>query len=73
MPNRQPSRLFIKVERPELEDMELRTNWINPAAIAQVIKKQKGNAIHVHIYWLNRLAPTSLEGEAAKSFLKVFE
>lgn len=73
MSNRPPSRLFIQVDRPELENIELRTNWINPAAIAQVIKKQRGNSLHVHIYWLNRQTHTELEGAAAKAFLKVFE
>ena len=69
MVSRSPSRLFIKVARPDLEAIELRTNWINPAAIAQVIKKQNGNSIHVCIYWLGKAQPTELEGKAAKAFL----
>lgn len=73
MASRSPSRLFIKVDRPDLEEIELRTNWINPAAIAQVIKKQKGNTIHVHIYWLGKAQPTELDGAAAKAFLAAFE
>ncbi|AFY39875.1 hypothetical protein Lepto7376_3699 [[Leptolyngbya] sp. PCC 7376] len=73
MTNRTPSRLFIKVERPDLAEVELRTNYINPAAIAQVIKNQKGNSFHVHIYWMGKNNPTDLEGEAAKAFLQAFE
>ena len=49
MSKRDPAALHFRIDRPDLADVEIRTNWINPAAIAMVTKQQKGNVLAVKI------------------------
>lgn len=63
---------FIQINRPDLEQIELRTNWINPSAIAMVTKHQRGNTISAHIIWISGRS-TKLEGNPAKVFLQAWE
>lgn len=66
---RSPSSSFLKVDRPDIEEIEIRTNWLNPAAIAMVTKKQRGNSIHITILWICGKS-TQIEGQAATLFLE---
>jgi hypothetical protein len=63
---------FLVINRPDLETVELRCNWINPAAIAMVVKQQRGNALSVKIHWTSGQT-TSLNDQAAKFFLDKWE
>lgn len=67
-----PADSFIKCDRPDIADIEIRTNWINPAAISMVTKRQNGNNIHVQILWTCGKTST-LENKAAILFLEKWE
>ena len=71
MSNRPPSRLFVLAERVEAE--VIISNYFNPQAIASinVLTKPSGHK-NVTIFWLSG-HKSELKGEAANSFLKVFE
>lgn len=67
-----PSDSFIRCDRPDIADIEIRVNWINAAAIAMVTKQQRGNAVHATIVWTCGRS-TKLEGQAAILFLEKWE
>jgi hypothetical protein len=63
--------LFIEMERPDLADIELRTNWINPAAIAMVRAISRRD---VEIHWTCILKkPSKLTDKGAEVFLQQWE
>ncbi len=64
---------FIRVDRPDLVDVEIRINWINPAAIALVTMQQRGNAISVKLYLVGGGSVHIKESAPARLFLQKWE
>ena len=64
--------MFLQIDRTDIQEIEIRTNWINPAAIAMVTKQQRGNVIAVNIHWVSGQS-TKMEGKAALIFLDCWD
>lgn len=64
---------FIQVDRSDIPpEIEARTNWINPTAIAMVTKQQRGNNLHLTIVWMSGRT-TKIADKAAHLFLERWE
>ena len=63
---------FIRVDRPDLKEVEIRINWINPAVIAMLVWTQRGNAMFATIHWAKG-GETKIKGEAAVLLIKRWE